>query len=212
MPPLQQRAALISRHLLALGLPAEARIGLCLPRGLDIIAAVFGTLGAGLAFVPLDPQFPNERLAHMIDDADICLVLVAPDTAPCMAAYQRPCLDVTTLDADAAALAGVPSTRPVQREQLAYVIYTSGSTGKPKGVAVTHRSLAGYTEVARAYYGVDADDRVLQFSTFNFDGFVDQLFPRWCAARRWWCAARSCGTATSSMPVSTGTASPSPPA
>ncbi|MBV4490806.1 non-ribosomal peptide synthetase [Pseudomonas oryzicola] len=174
---LQQRAALISRHLLALGLPAEARIGLCLPRGLDIIAAVFGTLGAGLAFVPLDPQFPNERLAHMIDDADICLVLVAPDTAPCMAAYQRPCLDVTTLDADAAALAGVPSTRPVQREQLAYVIYTSGSTGKPKGVAVTHRSLAGYTEVARAYYGVDADDRVLQFSTFNFDGFVDQLFP-----------------------------------
>lgn len=174
---LQQRVELISRHLLALGLPAEARIGLCLPRGLDIVAAVFGTLNAGLTFVPLDPQFPSERLAHMIDDADIRLVLVTPDTAAVMAPYQRPCLDVTALDADPAALAGVPSTRPVQREQLAYVIYTSGSTGRPKGVAVTHRSLAGYTEVARAYYGVEANDRVLQFSTFNFDGFVDQLFP-----------------------------------
>jgi amino acid adenylation domain-containing protein len=74
-------------------------------------------------------------------------------------------------------LASTPSERPVHREQLAYVIYTSGSTGKPKGVAVTHRSLAGYAEVARAYYGVSATDRVLQFSTFNFDGFVDQLFP-----------------------------------
>ncbi|AZL69430.1 non-ribosomal peptide synthetase [Pseudomonas guariconensis] len=174
---LQQRVELISRHLLALGLPAEARIGLCLPRGLDIVAAVFGTLNAGLTFVPLDPQFPGERLAHMIDDADIRLVLVTPETQAVMAPYQRPCLDVTALDATAPALAGVPSTRPVQREQLAYVIYTSGSTGKPKGVAVTHRSLAGYSEVARAYYGVAADDRVLQFSTFNFDGFVDQLFP-----------------------------------
>ncbi|MGG7635345.1 amino acid adenylation domain-containing protein [Pseudomonas sp. ES1] len=174
---LQQRVELISRHLLALDLPAEARIGLCLPRGLDIVAAVFGTLNAGLTFVPLDPQFPSERLAHMIDDADIRLVLVTPDTEAVMAPYQRPCLDVTRLDASAPALVGVPSTRPVHREQLAYVIYTSGSTGKPKGVAVTHRSLAGYSEVARAYYGVEADDRVLQFSTFNFDGFVDQLFP-----------------------------------
>lgn len=174
---LQQRVELISRHLLALDLPAEARIGLCLPRGLDIVAAVFGTLNAGLTFVPLDPQFPSERLAHMIDDADIRLVLVAPETTAIMAPYQRPCLDVTGLDAEAATLAGVPSSRAVHREQLAYVIYTSGSTGKPKGVAITHRSLAGYTEVARNYYGVEADDRVLQFSTFNFDGFVDQLFP-----------------------------------
>ncbi|MBN2993476.1 amino acid adenylation domain-containing protein, partial [Pseudomonas cedrina subsp. fulgida] len=114
-----------------------------------------------------------ERLAHMLDDADIRLVLVDPSTAPVMAPYQRPCLDVTALDSAPATLAAVS----VHREQLAYVIYTSGSTGKPKGVAVTHRSLAGYTEVARAYYGVSAEDRVLQFSTFNFDGFVDQLFP-----------------------------------
>ncbi|RCL26417.1 non-ribosomal peptide synthetase [Pseudomonas sp. AFG_SD02_1510_Pfu_092] len=174
---LQQRVELISRHLLALDLPAEARIGVCLPRGLDIVAAVFATLNAGLTFVPLDPQFPGERLAHMIDDADIRLLLVAPQTTAVMAPYQRPCLDITGLDASAATVQGVASTRPVQREQLAYVIYTSGSTGKPKGVAVTHRSLAGYTEVARAYYGVEASDRVLQFSTFNFDGFVDQLFP-----------------------------------
>ncbi|MDR6958091.1 amino acid adenylation domain-containing protein [Pseudomonas brassicacearum] len=173
---LQRRVDRIAQHLLALDLPAEARIGLCLPRGLDIVAAVFGVLKAGLAFVPLDPQFPAERLAHMIDDADIRLVLVDASTAPVVEPYQRPILDVC-------ALAPMPGVQPAvaertaHREQLAYVIYTSGSTGKPKGVAVTHRSLAGYTEVARAYYGVSAEDRVLQFSTFNFDGFVDQLFP-----------------------------------
>lgn len=170
---LQRQAQRISHQLLALNLPAEARIGLCLPRGLDIVAAVFGVLNAGLAFVPLDPQFPAERLAHMLDDADIRLVLVDPSTAQAMAPYSRACLDITALGSAPTTLAAAP----VHREQLAYVIYTSGSTGKPKGVAVTHRSLAGYTEVARAYYGVSAEDRVLQFSTFNFDGFVDQLFP-----------------------------------
>ncbi|EJM06830.1 amino acid adenylation enzyme/thioester reductase family protein [Pseudomonas sp. GM102] len=173
---LQRRADRIAQHLLALDLPPEARIGLCLPRGLDIVAAVFGTLKAGLAFVPLDPQFPAERLAHMIDDADIRLVLVDASTAPVVKTYQRPCLDVCALP-PMPGLQPVKAGRTVHREQLAYVIYTSGSTGKPKGVAVTHRSLAGYTEVARTYYGVSAEDRVLQFSTFNFDGFVDQLFP-----------------------------------
>jgi amino acid adenylation domain-containing protein len=173
---LQGRVNRIAQHLLALDLPPQARIGLCMPRGLDIVAAVFGVLQAGLTFVPLDPQFPAERLSHMIDDADIRLVLVDASTAPVVEPYRRPCMDVCALAPmrdDQPAMA----ERSVHREQLAYVIYTSGSTGKPKGVAVTHRSLAGYTEVARDYYGVSAEDRVLQFSTFNFDGFVDQLFP-----------------------------------
>jgi len=174
---LNQRANRIAHRLLALGLPAEARIGLCLPRGLEMVAALFGTLKAGLAFVPLDPDFPAERLAHMIEDAGIRLLLVAPATLAASAAQphlQR--LDISQFESG-------PEHDPavtVQPAQLAYLMYTSGSTGKPKGVAIAHQALAGHSEVALGFFELSAADRVLQFSTFNFDGFVDQLFPALC--------------------------------
>ena len=171
---LNQRANRIAHQLLALDLPAEARIGLCLPRGLEMVAALFGTLKAGLAFVPLDPDFPAERLAHMIEDAGIRLLLVAPQTLAATEAHsQLQRLDITQLDQG-------PDHDPamaVHPAQLAYLMYTSGSTGKPKGVAIDHQALAGHSEVALGFFELSAADRVLQFSTFNFDGFVDQLFP-----------------------------------
>ncbi|WP_339413594.1 amino acid adenylation domain-containing protein [Pseudomonas sp. EA_35y_Pfl2_R5] len=171
---LNQRANRIAHRLLALNLPAEARIGLCLPRGLEMVAVLFGTLKAGLAFVPLDPDFPAERLAHMIEDAGIRLLLVAPETLAATDAHaQLERLDVT-------AIASGPVSDPtvvVHPAQLAYLMYTSGSTGKPKGVAIDHQALAGHSEVALGFFALSAADRVLQFSTFNFDGFVDQLFP-----------------------------------
>lgn len=174
---LNQRANRIAHQLLALGLPAEARIGLCLPRGLEMVAALFGTLKAGLAFVPLDPDFPAERLAHMIEDAGIRLLLVAPETLAATDAHaQLERLDLT-------AIATGPLHDPavaVHPAQLAYLMYTSGSTGKPKGVAIDHQALAGHSEVALGFFELSAADRVLQFSTFNFDGFVDQLFPALC--------------------------------
>ncbi|MDP3846050.1 MAG: amino acid adenylation domain-containing protein [Pseudomonas sp.] len=174
---LNQRANHIAHRLLALGLPAEARIGLCLPRGLEMVAALFGCLKAGLAFVPLDPDFPAERLAHMIEDAGIRLLLVAPETLAATHVHaQLERLDVT-------AIASGPVFDPavaVHPAQLAYLMYTSGSTGKPKGVAIDHQALAGHSEVALGFFELSAADRVLQFSTFNFDGFVDQLFPALC--------------------------------
>ncbi|HSX86564.1 MAG TPA: amino acid adenylation domain-containing protein [Pseudomonas sp.] len=174
---LNQRANRIAHQLLALDLPAEARIGLCLPRGLEMVAALFGTLKAGLAFVPLDPDFPAERLAHMIEDAGIRLLLVAPQTLAATEAHgQLQRLEITQLDQG-------PDHDPVvavHPAQLAYLMYTSGSTGKPKGVAIDHQALAGHSEVALGFFELSAADRVLQFSTFNFDGFVDQLFPALC--------------------------------
>jgi amino acid adenylation domain-containing protein len=174
---LNQRANRIAHQLLTLDLAAEARIGLCLPRGLEMVAALFGTLKAGLAFVPLDPDFPAERLAHMIEDAGIRLLLVAPQTLAATEAHgQLQRLDITQLDQG-------PEHDPamaVHPAQLAYLMYTSGSTGKPKGVAIDHQALAGHSEVALGFFELSAADRVLQFSTFNFDGFVDQLFPALC--------------------------------
>ncbi|MEO4048127.1 amino acid adenylation domain-containing protein [Pseudomonas sp. CAU 1711] len=171
---LNRRANRIAHHLLGLGLPGEARIGLCLPRGLEMVAAIYGVLKAGLAFVPLDPDYPAERLAHMIEDAGIRLLLVSQATADCQTGSGTPArLDV-------AAIHGEREDDPavaVHPAQLAYLMYTSGSTGKPKGVAIEQRALAGHTEVARRFFALTPADRVLQFSTFNFDGFVDQLFP-----------------------------------
>lgn len=171
---LNRRANCIAHQLLALGLPAEARIGLCLPRGLEMVAALFGSLKAGLAFVPLDPDFPAERLAHMIEDAGIRLLLVAAQTRDAMAVHsQARLLDISQLEQGQEHDPSVAA----QPAQLAYLMYTSGSTGKPKGVAIAHQALAGHSEVARGFFALTAADRVLQFSTFNFDGFVDQLFP-----------------------------------
>lgn len=171
---LNRRANRIAHHLLALELPVEARIGLCLPRGLEMVAALFGTLKAGLAFVPLDPDFPAERLAHMIEDGGIRLLLMAPQTLAATEAHdQLQRLDITQLDQG---LDHDPVVA-VHPAQLAYLMYTSGSTGKPKGVAIDHQALAGHSEVALGFFELSAADRVLQFSTFNFDGFVDQLFP-----------------------------------
>ncbi|MES2821426.1 MAG: amino acid adenylation domain-containing protein [Pseudomonadota bacterium] len=175
---LNRHANRIAHQLLALKLPGEARIGLCLPRGLEMVAALFASLKAGLAFVPLDPAFPAERLAHMIEDAGIRLLLVAPSTLEaCAVQPDVPRLEIGRLgDIPEQGSAHDPA-HAVHPAQLAYLMYTSGSTGKPKGVAIAHQALAGHSEVARGCFALSAQDRVLQFSTFNFDGFVDQLFP-----------------------------------
>ncbi len=165
----------VAHELLATGPVAEQRIGICLDRSFDAIATMLGILKAGCAFVPLDPEFPIERLAYIVDDAAICHIV-------CDAAYrhlfdrhanQPALLHVDQVQTGTEANPDV-KTAP---NALAYIMYTSGSTGTPKGVQIEHQALAAYCYADIELYQVSANDRTLQFSTLNFDIAVEEIFP-----------------------------------
>ncbi|MDT7845898.1 AMP-binding protein, partial [Streptomyces justiciae] len=152
----------LARGLVARGVRAESRVGLCLPRGVEMVVAILAVWKAGGAYVPLDPEYPSERLEFMVADSGAELVVVGEGTAGCLSAGVL--LDELVSDAGL-----LPEVRG---DQLAYVIYTSGSTGRPKGVAVAHASVANLASVMRPVLGVEPGVTALQFASFSFDAAV----------------------------------------
>ncbi|WP_372094848.1 amino acid adenylation domain-containing protein [Tistrella mobilis] len=172
----------IARALLAAGVRPETRVGLAVERSVGLVAAILGALRAGAAYVPLDPDYPADRLRHMIADAGLTLLLVGPDAArllaPVVETLPNGCrlIDVTALDAPDP-LDDSPLTVPVLPDQLAYVIYTSGSTGLPKGVGISHAALSRHFDDFIPAFAYGPQDAGLQFSTVNFDAAIEQMLP-----------------------------------
>src|SRR2546428_2288223 len=139
---LELRANQLAHHLRALGIGAESVVGVCLERSPALVVALIGILKAGGGYLPLDPEYPAERLHYMLADAGAALLLTQSGLRDRVDApgVRRP-----EPDPEAAAIAAHPRSAPastVGPHQLAYVIYTSGSSGTPKGVAVTHNGLS----------------------------------------------------------------------
>ncbi len=177
---LNVQANRLAHHLIALGIRPEQRVGIALDRSFEMIIALLATLKAGAAYVPLDPDYPRERLMHIAQDSGIAAVLTHARVRTKIAQA----VTCSLVELDALDLSGLPAHDPdvaLHAEHLAYIIYTSGSTGKPKGVGVAHHALAEHAQVAACSYGLQRDDRILQFSTINFDAFIDQLFPALCS-------------------------------
>jgi amino acid adenylation domain-containing protein/non-ribosomal peptide synthase protein (TIGR01720 family) len=172
---LHARANRLAHHLRALGVAPELRVGICLERSLELVVAILAVLGAGAAYVPMEPGYPAERLRFMAEDAELrVLITDSRLTNPWPESVRR--LDLDTLGDS---LAGLPDQAPPSRtepENLAYVIYTSGSTGRPKGVGVPHRSAVNLVVHESVLLGVSAGRPVLHFSSFAFDASVSQLF------------------------------------
>uniref|UniRef100_UPI002028BA63 non-ribosomal peptide synthetase n=1 Tax=Caballeronia sp. GAFFF2 TaxID=2921741 RepID=UPI002028BA63 len=172
---LQAWSARIAHALIARGVRAETRVGLCLTRSPALIAALVGVLRSGGAFVPLDPAYPAERLQTMLDDARVQCVIADADTlGQCGALFEG--IDVIDVNG-VGMLADTAPDVSIHPEQLAYVIYTSGSTGKPKGVAVSHVSLSRHLDDFIGCYRITSDDTQLQSSTINFDVALHEMLP-----------------------------------
>ncbi|WP_343054752.1 amino acid adenylation domain-containing protein [Pseudomonas gingeri] len=178
---LDGQANRLAHQLRAMGVGPEVPVGIAVDRGLEMVVGLLAILKAGGAYVPLDPEFPEDRLAYMMQDSGIRLLLTHSRLLahlPLTAALPVLCLDRAGAELQAFSEAALPNL--ALRDNLAYVIYTSGSTGKPKGVAIDHGALSAHCQVAIEYFRLEPRDRVLLFSTLNFDGFVEQLFPALC--------------------------------
>jgi len=185
---LNTQANRLAHRLIANGAGPGKRVGLALHRGPQLIVSLLAVLKSGAAYVPLDPNYPAERLAYMIGDSRLDVLLCESGLLEEMSGVLRLTLDDCAeypetdpqnhTDPVGAKLAR-DSDGPVA-EHLAYIIYTSGSTGQPKGVAIAHAALREFCQSAAEYSMLSAADRVLQFATFSFDGFVEQCFPALC--------------------------------
>lgn len=174
---LNERANQLAHYLRSCGVNSDAIVGIYMERSLDAMVAIFGILKAGGAYLPLDPNYARERLAFMLEDAGVRVLLTQFPLAADLPASN---IRAICLDAEWQTIAKEnPSNleSEVQLENLAYIIYTSGSTGKPKGVMVEHRSLANYTQAASLEYDIKPGDRVLQFASLSFDVSAEEIFP-----------------------------------
>lgn len=171
---LNDRANRLAHYLIAQGAGPEVRIAVCIERCLELPVALLAVLKAGAVYVPIDPSYPKERQAYVLQNAGISLVLTHSQCIAELAAESMPVLCVD----DESALRRYSQRNPDVRlhtENAAYVIYTSGSTGQPKGVAVSHRNVAHSTWSRQNYYR-DTVGRYLLLSSFAFDSSVAGLF------------------------------------
>ncbi|MEV7094866.1 non-ribosomal peptide synthase/polyketide synthase [Amycolatopsis sp. NPDC051045] len=166
---LDARADRLARLLAARGAGPERIVALALGRSVEIVVAQLAVLKTGAAYLPVDPDYPAERIAFMLADAKPVVVVTKPGTP-------LPVDDVLVLDGSEAQGPAAPlAARSVSLSAPAYVIYTSGSTGTPKGVVVTHAGLASFSGAEIAHFDVRPGDRVLQFSSPSFDASVLEL-------------------------------------
>ncbi|MCE7082199.1 non-ribosomal peptide synthetase [Streptomyces sp. ST2-7A] len=166
---LDRAANRVARALIARGVRPRDPVAVLLGRDIEMTVALFGVAKAGAVYVPMDPDYPRDRLAYMLEDIAPAAVVTTGAEVP----GARP-VPVLRLD-DPAVLGSVPETDPVEAragltdDDLAYVIYTSGTTGRPKGVAVTHRGVPDLVALQEEVVGITEDDRYLHFASTGFD-------------------------------------------
>lgn len=173
---LNARANQLAHYLQGLGVGPEVLVGICVQRSLEMIVGLLGVLKAGGAYVPLDPTYPKDRLAFMLEDSSVPVLLTQTQLVELL---PRNSARVVCLDGDIEKIASHSSDNPsssVAPDNLAYVIYTSGSTGKPKGVLLAHRGLCNLATAHIQLFGVQPDSRILQFASFSFDASVWEVF------------------------------------
>ncbi|MEM7356399.1 MAG: condensation domain-containing protein, partial [Acidobacteriota bacterium] len=172
---LDRESSRIARHLRQLGVGPEAIVGLFLERRPELVAALLGVLKAGGAYLPLDPEYPAQRVALTLADAGAAVVLTTTHLADRLP-VEQPAVRLDREELAEGHPAGDVSGAALDGANLAYVIYTSGSTGRPKGVAMTHRNAAAMVGWATGVYSAAEMSSVLGATSICFDLSVFELF------------------------------------
>ncbi|MFF8770891.1 amino acid adenylation domain-containing protein [Kitasatospora sp. NPDC015120] len=176
---LAARADRLARLLAARGIGPGTIVALALPRSPDLVVGLLAVAKSGAAYLPLDPEYPADRLAYMLTDAAPAALVTDRATAPRLPDHRVPHLLVDGGEPDAfpaVPLAQHERTRPLRAEDTAYVIYTSGSTGRPKGVPVTHHNVVRLFSATDHWFGFGADDVWTLFHSYAFDFSVWELW------------------------------------
>jgi non-ribosomal peptide synthetase-like protein len=169
----------LAHLLLAAGVHPGSRVGILVPRSVDMYVALLGALKSGATFVPIDPASPADRVAFIAEDSSLDVVLTTSSSASA-------CTDLAArlvhLDRLGATLAATPSHRPfvpTVGDPTCYILYTSGSSGRPKGVEVAQSSICNFISIVPEIYGVRPTERVYQGMTISFDFSIEEIWPTW---------------------------------
>ena len=173
---LNQRANRLAHYLQSVGVGPDVLVGICVERSVAMLVGLLGILKAGGAYVPLDPAFPSDRLAYMLSDSQMTVLVAQQALLSILPKHQA---QVVCLDTDAAIISQASNQNPssnVAAEHLAYIIYTSGSTGKPKGVQILQGAATNFLSSMQLQPGLNAQDILLAVTTISFDIAVLELY------------------------------------
>ncbi|MFE2046525.1 Pls/PosA family non-ribosomal peptide synthetase [Streptomyces sp. NPDC059477] len=182
---LDARANQLAHFLRSLGTVPGARVGILLPRSVDLYAALLAVGKAGAVFVPMDPAAPRDRTAYIARDARVDVVVTVSGLSSALDGLTCKVIELDTRDDE---LAAAPMTRPERyppqfgpppADPAAYILYTSGSTGRPKGVEIAQSSICNFLSIIPGVYGVRSSDRVYQGMTITFDFSIEEIWPTW---------------------------------
>ncbi|MBE8986272.1 non-ribosomal peptide synthetase [Nostoc sp. LEGE 12450] len=169
----------LAHYLQSLGVKADVLVGLCVERSLEMVVALLGILKAGGAYLPLDPEYPSERLSFMLEDAQVSVLLTQQRLLERLPEHQA---HLVCLDTDLQAISNSSqhnTITSVQTNNLAYIIYTSGSTGKPKGVALNQLALCNLILWQLQNNTISTGAKTLQFAPISFDVSFQEIFTTW---------------------------------
>ena len=177
---LNSQANKLAHYLQSMGVSPDVLVGICLQRSVEMVVGVLGILKAGGAYVPIDPAYPIDRIAYMLENSQASVLLTQKNLLPRLPKSQA---KIICLDPKCGVVSQENDFKPncsVSRENLAYVIYTSGSTGKPKGVAMKHLALTNLILWQLENTTVSPKAKTLQFAPISFDVSFQEIFSTWC--------------------------------
>jgi amino acid adenylation domain-containing protein len=178
---LDRRSNQLARHLQSLGVGPEVPVGLCIGRSVSLVTGLLAILKAGGAYVPFDPEYPASRLAFMLEQSRVPVLLTEDRLAQALPVHGA---NVVSIDGDAAHIdrqSQAPLRAGVTPDTLAYIIYTSGSTGQPKGTMVSHGGLRNLAAAQAQVFDIRAGTRALQFASSSFDASIFEICLALCA-------------------------------
>ena len=175
---LEERSNQLAHYLINNGVAKEELIPICLNRSMEMIVGILGILKAGCAYVPIDPEYPRERIIYILKDTRSKIIITNEENNKLISSLAQE-IETISIDSNWDAITKMPTSLPevdLQPDNLAYIIYTSGSTGTPKGVMIEHHNVCDFIVGQTELYQINEADNILQFLNICFDASVEQIF------------------------------------